>query len=469
MKIAPKSILTLLVSLLFMVNLSSQEIIGSWQGTLKVQGVSLEIVFHIEKQDSVYTSLMDSPSQGGFGIATTKTSFTNRQLEITITNLGVFYQGKLENDSINGIFNQGGLSIPLTLARTEKTELVRPQTPKAPYPYKVEEINFTNTKEKIELAGTLTLPKEAKKVPAVILISGSGPNDRDETIFNHKPFWILADHLSRHGIAVLRYDKRGVDKSEGEYFTATTQHFTDDVQAAFNYLKTRSEIAPSNIGLIGHSEGGAIAPIVAVENSEIKFIVLMAGLGVSGTDLVLAQHRHIFDKSSLRDEEKKDLYDALAKVYSSASGWSAYVGTEEERNQLKENLNSMWQQLPKEMKNSMKQDEYIEKTMTNISSPWFRHFLTINPPDYLQKISIPILALNGENDTQVDYTSNLNEIRKALVKGGNKQYTIKSYPHLNHLFQESITGEINEYGKIEQTISPEVLSDIKNWIKEQTK
>ena len=467
MKLITKSIITHVVSLFSIMNISSQGIVGTWQGTLNVQGVSLEIVFHIEKQDSVYISLMDSPSQGAFAIPTTKTTFKNGQLEVVVANLAIFYQGKFKNDTIVGTFNQGGIPMPLTLVRTEKKEIQRPQEPQLPYPYDVEEVKFQNAKEKILLAGTLTLPKQKTIAPAVILIAGSGPNDRDETVFNHKPFWILADYLTRQGIAVLRYDKRGVDESGGEYFTATTQDFAEDAKAAFEYLKTKKEIDPSNIGLIGHSEGGVIAPMIAAENSDVKFIILMAGLGVTGTELVLAQHQHAFDKTSLTNEGKDSLNKALKKVYSSVKNWKEYVGTNEERNQLKEELTNMWQKLPEEMRGSVSQEVYINKTVDNISSPWFRHFLKTNPIEYLNKLSIPVLAINGENDTQVEFQSNLNKIEAALKVGKNNQYQIKSYPGLNHLFQESITGDIDEYGKIEQTISPAVLSDITTWIKMQ--
>lgn len=464
-----KIILYMAITLLSTMGIYSQSIVGTWQGTLKVQGANLEIVFHIEKQDTAYISLMDSPTQGAFNIATTKTTFKNKQLEVVVANLAIFYQGKLQNDTITGTFNQGGMPFPLTLVRTKKVEVLRPQEPKAPYPYDVEDITFTNTKEKIDLAGTLTLPKGNKKFPAVILIAGSGPNDRDETIFNHKPFWILADYLTRQGIAVLRYDKRGVGKSKGEYFAATTRHFADDAEAALNYLKTRKEIDTSNIGFIGHSEGGVIAPMVAAQNKDVKFIVLMAGLGVTGTELVLAQHQHAFDKTSLTNEGKDSLNQALIKVYSSVTNWTDYVGTNDERNQLKEALSNMWLKLPEEMRGTVSQESYLNKTIKNITSPWFRQFLQTNPLGYLQKLSIPVLAINGENDTQVDYKTNLSSIDAALKKGNNQHYTIKSYPHLNHLFQESTTGELDEYGKIEQTISPLVLSDITKWIKQQVK
>ena len=464
-----KLIISCVFSLFTLTSLFSQEISGSWQGVLEVQGTKLEIVFHIEKQANNFVSTMDSPTQGAFGIATTKTSFDNDKLQIIVSNLGIFYQATLKSDSLFGTFNQNGLPFPLTLVRTEKKTQLRPQEPKEPYPYKVEEVVFTNLKEKIDLSATLTLPKEKEKSPAVVLIAGSGPNDRDETVFGHKPFWVLADYLTRNGIAVLRFDKRGTGESGGEYFTATTQDFADDAEAALNYLKKRREIDTSNLGLIGHSEGGIIAPIIAARNNDVKFIVLMAGLGVSGAELSLAQNQFAFNKTSISEREKEDLDKILRSIYESVTNWSEYVGSNEERDTLKKELGVLWENLPQEIQPQVKKDVFVEKTTSNIASPWFRSFLKTDPLVYLEKVSIPVLAINGENDTQVEYQTNLNKIEAALKKANNKHYTVKSYPQLNHLFQESTTGELDEYGKIEQTISPEVLSDITNWILEQVK
>ncbi|MDD2552248.1 MAG: alpha/beta fold hydrolase [Dysgonamonadaceae bacterium] len=464
-----KLIISCVFSLFTLTSLFSQEISGSWQGILEIQGTNLEIVFHIEKQANNFVSTMDSPTQGAFGIATTKTSFDNDKLQIIVSNLGIFYQATLKSDSLFGTFNQNGMPFPLTLVRTEKKTQLRPQEPKEPYPYKVEEVVFTNLKEKIDLSATLTLPKEKEKSPAVVLIAGSGPNDRDETVFGHKPFWVLADYLTRNGIAVLRFDKRGTGESGGEYFTATTQDFADDAEAALNYLKKRREIDTSNLGLIGHSEGGIIAPIIAARNNDVKFIVLMAGLGVSGAELSLAQNQFAFNKTSISEREKEDLDKILRSIYESVTNWSEYVGSNEERDTLKKELGVLWENLPQEIQPQVKKDVFVEKTTSNIASPWFRSFLKTDPLVYLEKVSIPVLAINGENDTQVEYQTNLNKIEAALKKANNKHYTVKSYPQLNHLFQESTTGELDEYGKIEQTISPEVLSDITNWILEQVK
>ena len=280
---------------------------------------------------------------------------------------------------------------------------------------------------------------------------------------------MLADYLSRNGIAVLRYDKRGVEKSGGEYFTATTQDFADDAEAALNYLKSRKEIDSSSIGLIGHSEGGIIAPMIASQNKDVKFLVLMAGLGVSGIELSLAQNQFAFNKASLSDKEKDSLNEILKKVFTSTDNWTEYVGSEAERSALKNELNILWQNLPMKIRGQVTKETFIEKTTANIATPWFRHFLKVNPPIYLQKLSIPVLAINGEKDTQVDYKSNLSAIESALIEGGNIKYEIKTYPNLNHLFQESNTGEIDEYVKIEQTISTKVLSDITKWIEAQIK
>ena len=462
-----KTITTIAVLLLLSPSLFTQEVSGSWQGALKVQGVELEIMFHIKKQDPGYITLMDSPTQGAFDIPTTKTTFQNNQIEIVIANLGAFYQGKLNKDTIKGTFNQGGMPFPLVLTKSIKKELLRPQEPKPPYPYHIEETTFLNTKENIKLAATLTLPKKTEKSPAVILIAGSGPNDRDETVFNHKPFWILADHLTRQGIAVLRYDKRGVGSSEGEYFTATTKDFACDVTSAIKFLKERSDIDTTKIGLIGHSEGGIIAPMVAANNEDVKFAILMAGLGVNGTELVIAQHQHEFNKQSPNIKEIESLTQALNVLYSNIKSWREHAGSDNEREQLREDLSILWESLARNTQGAMHKDTFIRQTTSKVISPWFRYFLTIDPLVYIQKLTIPVLAINGENDTQVEFKSNLRGIENALKKGGNNQYTIKSYPHLNHLFQESNTGEINEYGIIEQTISPLVLADIAKWIQQQ--
>ena len=259
----------------------AQDITGNWNGMLSVQGMQFRLAFHISKDDSVYATKMDSPDQMAFGIPTSATNFENSTLTIEIANLGARYQGRYGANGIEGIYNQSGKSFLLNLTRNqiEKKALVRPQEPKKPYPYVSEEVKFPSEGGKVELAGTLTLPEGKKKFPTAILITGSGPQNRDEEFMTHKPFLILADHLSRNGIAVLRYDDRGFAQSTGNHGSATSADFANDVRAAIAYLRTRRDIDKDRIGLVGHSEGGLIAPIVAAD-TQVAFVVLLAGPGV---------------------------------------------------------------------------------------------------------------------------------------------------------------------------------------------
>ncbi len=270
------------------ISLAAQEITGSWSGTLNVMGNRLPVVFNISRTDSLYSTTMDSPAQNAFGVPTTKTTFSGNRLEIVATGLGIFYQGTVQEDSIIGTFNQGGIPFPLVLKQSGKPLLNRPQEPLPPFPYRSEEVKFPNKKDEIELSGSLTIPDSTGRFPAVVLIAGSGPHDRDETIFGHKPFLVIADHLTRNGFVVLRYDKRGIGNSTGDYQGATTRDFAADAAAAVAYLKTRREVMQSAIGLIGHSEGGLIAPMVASSGKhDIRFIVLMAGMGENGLETVM--------------------------------------------------------------------------------------------------------------------------------------------------------------------------------------
>lgn len=455
-----------LIFIAFSSIVSAQDIIGSWQGTLTVMDNKLPIVFHISKTDSAYITKMDSPAQNAFGLPTTKTTFADDKLEIVASGLGVFYQGTLQGDSISGTFNQAGISFPLILKRSDKPVFNRPQEPKPPFPYKVEEVTFENKSDKISLAGTLTIPDSAGNVPAVILIAGSGPNDRDETAFGHKPFLVIADQLTRNGFAVLRYDKRGVGASGGNFQTATLQNFATDAEAAINYLKTRKEINKSKIGLLGHSEGGMVSPMVASENKDVKFIVLMAAPGVSGIDIVMAQNEFSMRSQGMEPENIERLQKLNREMFESLLTWE---NTENNRTDLRERISYLWEQLPILSKLKQKKEVFVRNQYNAMILPGYRSFLKNNPAEFLQKVSAPVLAINGENDTQVFHTENLNAIKSALDKGRNYKYEIKSYSNLNHLFQESETGIANEYGEIEQTISPEVLNNITDWLKKQVK
>ena len=270
----------------------AQDITGTWDGILKVQGTQLRLVFNISKTNTGFTSTMDSPDQKATGIPITTTTFENNTLKLAIPMASISYEGVLGNDrNIVGTFKQGALTVPLNLTKgvVEKEKIVRPQEPTKPYPYYSEDITFENSKAGITLAGTLTLPSKEGNFPVVVLISGSGPQNRDEELLGHKPFLVLSDYLTKNGIAVLRYDDRGIAESKGNFRTATTADFAEDAAAAVTYLQTRKEINSKKIGLMGHSEGGVIAPMVASTNKAVAFIVLLAGTGIPGDALLLLQ------------------------------------------------------------------------------------------------------------------------------------------------------------------------------------
>jgi pimeloyl-ACP methyl ester carboxylesterase len=463
-----KTVSTLLITLLASFTLTAQDITGKWNGVLKVQGVQLRLVFHIAKSGDGFSSTMDSPDQGVKGIPVTSTSFENSVLKITIANAGIQYEGTLQQDNtITGTFKQSGQTFAMDLSRApvEKQTLVRPQEPVKPYPYHSEDVIFENKKVGITLAGTLTLPQKDGVYPVVILISGSGPQNRDEELMGHKPFLVLSDYLTRNGIAVLRYDDRGTASSQGNFETATTADLATDTEAAIEYLKTRQEIDKKKIGLIGHSEGGIIAPMVASRSNDVAFIVLLAGTGIPGSQLLLLQQKLIGKASGISDADlqKNETINRKAFEIASKSTHPEQLQTEL-TNYLKVSLNDFPDALKPQ---GIKDEDLIKMMVKQITSPWMQYFITYDPAPALAKVKCPVLAVNGEKDLQVPPRENLDAIANALKKGGNKKVTTKELPGLNHLFQECQTGLPDEYGIIEQTFSPAALDLIHNWIKEQ--
>ncbi|MCD6557403.1 MAG: alpha/beta hydrolase, partial [Bacteroidales bacterium] len=315
-----KKILIISAILFLYVSNFSQNIIGDWGGKIKIQGIQLRIVFHISKDTVLYNATLDSPDQGAFDLPVDSIFFNDEILKIVMTKLGAQYTGNYnsEQDEINGHFMQMGQSFELNLNRTTINEekKKRYQEPEEPFPYFSENITFENKTANITLAGTLTLPKKDGKYPAVILISGSGTQNRDEELLGHKPFLIISDYLTKQGIAVLRYDDRGTAKSEGDFSTATSEDFASDAEAAFNYLLNREEINKQNIGLIGHSEGGLIAPMIAAKNKSVAFIVLLAGPGISGEKILLMQSQLIGKANGATEKELKASNKLNKKIYS---------------------------------------------------------------------------------------------------------------------------------------------------------
>ena len=461
----------LLIILLSSISLVAQDITGQWNGVLKVQGAQLRVVFNVTKtDDGALKSTMDSPDQGAQGIPTTTTSFENSTLKITLTSAGIEYIGTIGDDNIIvGTFKQAGHSFPMNLTKgvVEKEKTVRPQEPKKPYPYYSEDIAFDNKKAGITLAGTLTLPNKNGIFPVVILISGSGPQNRDEELLGHKPFLVISDFLTRNGIAVLRYDDRGTAQSKGDFKSATSTDFAADVESAIEYLKTRKEIDKKQIGLIGHSEGGLIAPMVANKSKDVAFIVLLAGTGLTGDQILLSQQRLIGKTSGVSDELLQESELINKKAFDVVKKSNSLAQLEVDLTNL---LNQFLVDNPKtEIPQGMSSDDFVKLQVTQVVNPWMQYFIKYDPSPALEKVKCPVLALGGEKDLQVPSKENLEAIKIALANGGNKNVTIKELPNLNHLFQESNTGSPNEYATIEQTFSPIALNEILKWIQAQTK
>lgn len=446
----------------------AQDITGQWNGALKVQTVQLRLVFNIKKTESGFSATMDSPDQGAFGIPVTSMSFENDVLKISITNANIKYEGTLGEDNIIiGVFNQAGQSFPMNLSREEIKKLGsnRPQEPKKPFPYRSEEVIFENKQAEILLAGTLTMPEQEGTYPAVVLISGSGPQNRDEELMGHKPFLVLSDYLTRNGIAVLRFDDRGTAASTGDFGSATSVDFATDVASAVQYLQSRPEIDKSKIGLVGHSEGGIIAPMVAANSEDIDFIVLLAGTGIRGDKLLLAQQALIGEASGMSPNQlgenemiSKKAFEIMVKDQSD----------EELKSEVSAYMTQVFRNIPTEnIPGGMSEQEFVTAQVDQLTSPWMQYFVKYDPAPALEKVSCPVLAINGGKDLQVPPKENLEAIKAGLEKGGNTKVTTMELPGLNHLFQEAETGLITEYAEIEQTFSPKAMEVVLKWIKEQ--
>ena len=340
---------------------------------------------------------------------------------------------------------------------------LRPQEPKSVISYDAEEVKYSNLTANVTLAGTLTLPRSGKPSPAVLLIAGSGPIDRDETVFGHKPFLVLADHLTKQGFAVLRVDKRGIGQSTGNYDVATTEDFAADALAGVEYLKTRKEVDAEQIGLIGHSEGGLIAPMIAVKSNDVAFIVLMAGPGVTGEATLYAQEALISRAMGVTEEQISHQLDFQKQVLSVIKNES---DLEKAEKLLREIVAKQLANLPKEEQQTSA--DAMEAQMKRCNSKWLRYFLTYDPITSLKHLKIPVLVINGELDSQVPPKQNLPVIAKILEEAGNRNYRIIEFPKLNHFFQTCESGSILEYGKIEETIAPVVLDTLSSWILETT-
>ena len=447
---------------------AAKGVVGLWQGTLKVPGGELRVVFHINKAaDGKLSATLDSPDQGARGIAVEECAFSNGKLTLAAKTISGGYEGTMKNDStIEGNWKQAGMSLPLVLKRIEKIEEARrPQEPKKPYPYKEEEVAFENKTASIKLAGTLTEPETGGPFPAVVLISGSGPENRDEEVFGHKPFLVLADFLTRQGIAVLRYDDRGVGKSGGDSRNATTADLATDALAAFQYLQNRKDIDSKHIGLIGHSEGGVIAPIVANEARDVAFVVLMAGTGVPGDSVIMLQSQLVAKAEGAADSTlAKNAVTERALLNLAKSNLDSTALAAKLKPLLKQAMSHLSPADSQALSSADTSSQAVEQQVKAVLTPWFHYFLNYDPRPALTKLQQPVLAIVGEKDVQVAPKENLAAIEAALKASGNKDYLVKELPGLNHLFQTANTGGVSEYAKIEETISPSALEVMGDWI-----
>jgi pimeloyl-ACP methyl ester carboxylesterase len=442
------------------------DIKGNWLGALSFSGAELRLIVKItiDSSGKLITAL-DSPDQGATNIPVEETGFQNGHLSLAVKSIGGGLEGDLAEDKtmIQATWTQGGMSLPLELKRIDSIpQLNRPQEPKPPFPYDEREVTYENKGAGVTLAGTLTLPRTGGPFPVVLLITGSGAQNRNEELMGHKPFLVLADYLTRRGIAVLRVDDRGVGQSTGQFKTATSLDFLGDVLAGVAYLKTVKEIDPRHIGLIGHSEGGMIAPLAAVKSPDVAFIVLMAGPGIPGDQLLALQQALIEKAQGMNDEiiskNSKIQEQVLAVAKSSLDSAAAAAKIHQI---IKDGIAQMTEE---EKKQPAYAPEMVEVSVQQVLSPWFRYFMTYDPRPTLEKVKCPVLAINGEKDLQVPPKQNLSAIEKYLKKAGNKDFTVKELPGLNHLFQTATTGSPDEYVKIEETISPSALSTISDWI-----
>ncbi|MGM0635730.1 MAG: alpha/beta hydrolase family protein [Bacteroidota bacterium] len=442
---------------------------GEWNGILKTQGVELRIVLNINQENDSFSATLDSPDQKVTGIPISELKLEENQISFQVPSIMASYEGKRADEkTIEGRFTQAGMTFDLDFSKdyVEKSGYKRPQEPKAPFPYEAEEVSFTNELENFDLAGTLTYPSKGEKFPAVVLISGSGAQDRNSEVMGHKLFLVVADYLTQNGIAVLRVDDRGTNESGGDFSKATTADFAQDVSAAVDFLKNHEKINAQKIGLYGHSEGGMIAPILATQRDDIAFYVLVAPPAAPIDELMLRQQELVYGEMDISDNEFAIMQDLNKGAYK-------IIKSKTDLNELKSALKDYFEQKLEEYPNLAKEsgqsdEDFVASQVESSSSPWFSYFLRYDPTENLKQLKQPVLAVFGDKDLQVDAEQNAPIMEKILAdkNDGSKVVTLEKH---NHLMQECETGSIAEYAEIEQTTSPEFLTLVSKWITKQTK
>ena len=438
------------------------KITGSWFGKLKVQGFELRLVFNISNEEGTLKATMDSPDQGAKGIPMGEVSFIDNQLVVKSPALRGEYKGTLEDNIIKGTWSQNGQVFDLSLEKQENALNVnRPQEPQPPFNYFVQEVTFKNTNGGHQLSGILTIPKGEGAFPAVILITGSGAQNRDEEIFGHKPFWVIADYLTKNGITVLRYDDQGVGKSGGSQFNTTTYDYSFDAEAAYRFLQNDERINKKQIGFAGHSEGGLIAAIAAERLEEIGFFISLAGPALPGKGIIRLQVEKIMEVQGV----PKEIID---KELEWQSAFSEILIQEKNNQKAWEKINKVYSEHKKtdelDQDAIQKEIKQLNQKFPIVTYNWMRFYLKTDPAQFLKHLKCPVLVLNGEKDVQVLAGPNLEAFDEIFKKSGLKDYELHELKGLNHLFQPCKTGLPNEYGSIEVSFSGEVLQLMKDWI-----
>lgn len=439
--------------------------VGDWKGTLELMGREIPLVFHVVADvEGTLTATMDSPSQGAFSIPADAVRATGDSLDIRIDRIAMRISGAGDPAGRwEGQFVQGGIARDLVLERAGAS--TRPQEPECPCPYDDTDVTFRNERAGITLAGTLTRPQTPGPHPAVVLVSGSGPQDRDASLFGHRYFLVFADHLARAGIAVLRFDERGVGESEGDQGAADTEILSYDTEAALEFLRVQDGVGPT--GIIGHSEGGAIAPMVASRNDAVDFVVLMAGPGIAGPEVLASQARALAEAQGIADDQIEALVAMNQRAVELVAGAEADQNLDSELRALFEEASPT---LAPEVRAMLQLDEagmWIDANVRALQSTWIRGFVRFDPAPFLERTKVPVLAVNGSLDLQVLPDRNLAGIAAALERGGNDDVTVRELEGLNHMFQTATTGKVDEYAMIEETLAPFFLDTVTAWILER--
>ena len=430
---------------------------GRWSGAIETPGTALEVIVELRFADDLWSGAIDIPAQAVKGQPLEDIDIGPAAATFTIAGIPgqPTFHGTVADSVLSGTFSQLGQTFPFRLARRTAAAPERPQEPRPPFPYRVEEVTVAN--HGITLAGTLTLPEGDGPFPAAVLITGSGGQDRNEEIFGHKPFLVLADHLTRAGIAVLRLDDRGVGQSTGSQTGATSETFAGDIQQAVYFLQGWREIDPHAVGLIGHSEGGLIAPMIAARSVAVAFIVLLAGPGVPGDEILLHQQELQLRLGGATDEQIAAVIPAYRRLIDRVK---IGAGVRELERLSREVALTEFDTDTLDAD----QREIADTQAKQLASAWYRFFIGYDPRPVLAEVEVPVLALFGEKDVQVDPRQNAAPLREALARGGNPDVTVEVLPGLNHLFQTADTGNVSEYYTIQETMSPAVLDLITSWI-----